>query len=139
MTLIVPNAGEVILLDAATGKTPATTWTLRLYTVIASGLSRNTVTEDLTEAVGGDYVGVPLDVASWVTTPGSPTTTTYPKRSFVFTGPLTTHPVVIGYYITREDGSLVYAEPLAIGFVPANPGDTLDVTPILTLGSVAGD
>jgi hypothetical protein len=35
MAITVPNGGEVIALDAVTGKTAATGWTLRLYTAIS--------------------------------------------------------------------------------------------------------
>jgi hypothetical protein len=139
MTLVVPNSGEVILLDAAIGKIPATVWTLRLYTVIEFALSSGTIVSYLTEASGGGYAAIPLTAANWTTLPGSPTSTSYPKQTFTFTGPLTTNQNVLGYYITQADGSLIYVEPLAATFTPATSGDTLDITPILTLGSIASD
>lgn len=138
-TLVVPNGGEVILLDAATGKTAATAWTLRLYSVISPALGNGTLVAHLTEAAGGGYAAKVLTAANWVTTPGSPTSSAYPLQTFTFTGALTTNPAILGYYLTRADGSLVYAEPLSSSFTPANNGDTLDVTPIITLGSVAAD
>lgn len=138
-TLIVPNGGETIMLNAATGKTAATAWTLRLYTVISPALGSGTVVADLTEATGGGYAAIALTAANWVTTPGAPTSTAYPLQTFTFTGPLSTNPGVIGYYITRADGSLVYAEPLSATFTPVNNGDSLDVTLVLTLGSIASD
>lgn len=139
LVLVVPNAGEAIMLDAITGKTPATTWTLRLYTVISPALGNASVVANFTEAAGGGYAAKALTAANWVTTPGSPGSTAYPLQTFTFTGALTTNPNILGYYITRADGSLVYAEPLAASYTPANNGDTLDVTAILTLGSVTSD
>lgn len=138
MSITVPNGGEVIALDAITGKTPATGWTLRLYTAISPALSNATVVGHLTQAAGGGYAGIALTAANWVTTPGTPTSTAYPKQTFTFTGTLTGNATVIGYYITRADGSLVFAEALA-SFQPANNGDTVDVTPTFTLGSLVND
>lgn len=137
--LVVPNGGEVLFLDAVTGKTNATAWTLRLYTVISPALGNGSVVANFTEATGGGYAAKALTAASWVTTPGSPTSTAYPLQTFTFTGALTTNPNILGYYITNAAGTLVYAEPLAASFTPANNGDTLDVTAILTLGSVTSD
>ena len=138
-TLVVPNGGEVILIDAATGKTAATAWTLRLYTVISPALGNASVVANFTEATGGGYAAKSLTAASWVTTPGSPTSSAYPLQTYTFTGALTTNPNILGYYVTRANGDLVYAEPLAAQFTPANNGDTLDVTPIITLASVTSD
>lgn len=59
MTLVVPNQGEQILLDAATGKTAATTLTLRLfsnnYTPVAG-----TTESNVTQVSGGGYAGIAL-------------------------------------------------------------------------------
>jgi hypothetical protein len=138
-TLTVPNGGEVLMLNAATGKTNATAWTLRLYCVISPALGNATVVGDLTEASGGGYSAIALTAANWVTTGGSPTSTAYPEQTFTFTGPLTTNLTVLGYYITNAAGALVYAEALGASFVPTNNGDTIKITPVLTLGSVTND
>lgn len=139
MTLVVPNAAEAIWLDAVTGKAAATTWTLRLYTAIGTAISNATVVGDITEAVGGGYAAIPLTAGNWSTTLGSPTVSTYPKQTFAFTGPLTTNPDVLGYYITRADGSLVVIEAKSTAFTPTSPGDSLDITPRLTLASQITD
>src|SRR5262245_29169123 len=137
--LTVPNASEVVLLDAATGKTAPTAWTLRLYTAISSALGNGTVTGHLTEAVGGGYAGISLPAASWTTTAGSPTQSVQPAKTFTFTGALTGNPSILGYYITRADGTLILAEPLASSFTPTTSGDSVSVTPQITLGSIAND
>lgn len=137
-TLVVPDQGEQIMLDAATGKTAATTWTLRLFA--NNHTPAHTDTEaNYTEAAGGGYAAIALTASSWVTTPGSPTSSAYPAQTFTFTGGLTTNATVYGYYITRADGKLVFAELLAATFTPSNPGDTVSVTPTATLASVAND
>jgi hypothetical protein len=136
--LVVPNQGEQILLDAATGKTPATSWTLRLFATDHTPAKTDTEA-DYIEAAGGDYAPFPLNAANWATTPGSPTLTRYLLRTFSFTGALTGNPTVYGYYISRDSGGIVYAERFAQPFTPANPGDAVDVTAQLTLGSVSSD
>jgi len=138
MTLVVPNQGEQLLLDAATGKAAATQWTLRLFVNNHTPVNADTEA-NYTEASGGGYAAIALTAANWVTTPGSPTSSAYPQQTFTFTGGLTTNATVYGYYVTRADGKLVYAELLAQPFTPANNGDTVQITPQLTLGSVSGD
>jgi hypothetical protein len=136
--IIVPNQGEQLNLDAATGKTPATAWTLRLfsndYTPVAASTEAN-----LTEVAGGGYAAIALTASNWVTTPGSPTSTTYPQQTFTFTGATNAPGTIYGYYITDNNGKLIFAERFAAFFTPANNGDTVKVTLVLTLGSVSGD
>lgn len=136
--LTVPNQGEQILLDAATGKTVATQWTLRLYSNDYSPVA-GTTEANVTEVVGGGYAAIALTAASWVTTPGSPTSSAYPECSFVFTGATSAPGTIYGYYVTNLAGALVFAERLAAVFSPAANGDSVAVTPTLTLASVTSD
>ncbi len=138
MALVVPNQGEGIMLNAATGKTAATTWTLRLFTNNVT-LANTNVEGSVTEASGGGYAAIPLTAANWVTTTGSPTSSAYPAQVFTFSGALSGSASLYGYYITQADGKLVYLEKLAASFTPAVSGDTLTVTPTITLASVATD
>jgi len=137
-TLVVPDQGEQIMLDAATGKTAATQWTLRLFANNHTPVHGDTEA-NYTEAAGGGYAGIALTAANWVTTPGSPTSSAYPQQTFTFTGALTTNPTVYGYYVTRADGKLIYAELLTQPFTPANNGDNVQITPQITLASVSND
>lgn len=138
MALIVPNPGEVLILNAGIGKTAATAWTLRLYsndyTIVAASTEGN-----LTEVSGGGYAGVALTAANWVTTPGSPTSSAYPLQTFTFTGTIGGSGTVYGYYITNAAGTLVYGERLSAAFTPAVNGDNIKVTPTITLASVTSD
>lgn len=138
MSIIVPDQGEQINLDAATGKTAATQWTLRLFAnnyVPVHG----TTEANVTEAAGGGYAAIPLTAANWVTTPGSPTSSAYPAQTFTFTGALTTNAVIYGYYITNAAGKLIYAEVLPAPFTPVSNGDNTVVVPTITLASVTSD
>jgi hypothetical protein len=139
MSLTVPNAAELIWLRAVTGKAAMTAWTLRLATAVSPALSNATVVAHVTEAAGAGYAAVALTAGTWTETAGTPSHADYPLQSFIFTGPLTGNPDVVAYYITRADGSLVYIEPLSPVFTPTNNGDQLDITPVITLGSVTND
>ena len=138
MTLIVPDQGEQILLDAGLGKTAATALTLRLYSNNQSPMHGDTEA-DYTEVAGGGYVPIPLTAGDWTTTPGSPTSSVQPLQTFTFSGPTNAPGTVYGYYITNAAGKLIYAELLAAPFTPANNLDTVAVTPTITLGSISGD
>ena len=138
MTLVVPNTGEQVLLDAATGKTAATTLTLRLFSNNYTPIN-STVAGDVAQVSGGGYAGIALTAASWVTTPGSPTSSAYPEQTFTFTGATDSPGTIYGYYVTNAAGALVWAERIAAVFTPAANGDTVKVTPALTLASVSGD
>ncbi len=137
-TLVVPDQGEQILLDAALGKAAATTLTLRLFANNHTPAHGDTES-NYTEASGGGYAAIALTAANWVTTPGSPTSSAYPASTFTFTGAIGGTGIVYGYYITNAAGKLIYAELLAASFTPANNGDTVVVTPTITLASVSGD
>jgi hypothetical protein len=139
MPLTVPNAGEVLLLEAATGKTPATAWTLRLYTAVSPAIGSGTVAGHVTEAAGGGYAAKALTAANWTTTAGTPTASVYPKQTVTFTGALTGNPAIVGYYVTAASGTVVVIEALAAAFTPTSNGDAIEVTPQITLGSVTND
>jgi hypothetical protein len=139
MSVTIPNTAEVIWLDAVTGKAAATAWTLRLATAITPALSKTTVVAEITEAACGGYAAVPLLAANWTSTAGSPSHTDYPLQSFIFTGALVGNPDIVAYYVTRADGALIAVEPIVPVFTPATNGDQLDITPVLTLGSITND
>lgn len=138
MSIIVPDQGEQINLDAATGKTAATQWTLRLFANNYVPV-KGTTEASVTEASGGGYVAIALTAANWVTTPGSPTSSAYPAQTWVFTGALTTNGTLYGYYITAANGKLIYAELLPAPFTPVSNGDNTVVTPMIYLASVTSD
>lgn len=138
MTLVVPNVGEVVALNAITGKTAATTLTLRLFSNNHTPAAATTAA-DLTEVAGGGYAAIALTPASWSTTGGSPTSSAYPEQTFTFTGATDSPGTIYGYYLTNAAGTLVLAERLAATFTPAANGDTVKVTPTITLASVSGD
>lgn len=131
MTLLVPNASEVIIMENFLNKSAPQDLVLKLFS------SNTTPTEgdlvgDYTETVGGGYSDVALVAASWTVTPGNPTTAVYPEQTFTFTGAAGN---VYGYYVVQAvSGALMWAErftnaPLNI----QNNGDEIRITLQITL------
>lgn len=126
--LVVPNQGEDIALKYLLKVDVPTDLTLRLYT------DNTTPGETDTEAAGYtefgatmSYVAVALTPSSWVFTPGAPSLAAYPMVTWTFSagGPVS----VYGYFVTRVDGKLVWAERFASPpFIVSNTGDKIDIT-----------
>lgn len=130
MTLLVPDAGEVALAAAALGKTNMTALTLRLYSNNLTPTEAS-VAADFTEVAGGGYAAIALVAANWtIATAAGVTTAAQPEQVFTFTGDATDP---YGYYITRVDGTVLWAERFSDGpyAVTAN-GDQVKITPKIT-------
>jgi len=89
-----------------------------------------------TEADGGGYAAITLTNGSWtVTTGNDPSDAVYAQQTFTFTGPLTTNTTVYGYYVTDEDGVILWAERFSTSFTPADNGDNIKITPKFQMSS----
>lgn len=137
--LVMPDEGELVCLKAMLGHTAAATpLTLRLfannYTPVHGSSNAN-----FTEASGGGYASFALTGASWTVTAGSPTTASYAAHSFTFTGAIGGTGIVYGYYITDANSKVIVAQLLTSPFTPAINGDSVVVTPQITLASVTND
>ena len=141
MTLVMPNVGEVLAINALTGKTAASTpWVLKLFSDNQTPANSD-VASDYTEVAGGGYASINLTAANWGTTGGSPTVSLYaPAQTFTFTGATDAPGTIYGYFIVDAGGVLVIAERLpSPPFTPASNGDSITITPRITLASVSGD
>lgn len=133
--LLVPDVGEVKLLEAALGKTAAENLTLKLFasnTTPAEGDTAGTYTE----ASGGGYSAKTLTTTTWgnASTSSGTTSASYAEQTWTFTGALTTNPTIYGYFLVgATSGTLYWAERAAATFEPATSGDTYKVTPRLEL------
>lgn len=131
MTLLVPNASEVIIMENFLNKTAPQDLVLRLYSSDTTPSETDTEAT-YTETSGGGYAEIPLTAANWVVTPGNPTTAAYPEETFAFTGAAGN---VYGYYVVQAvSGALMWAErftnaPLNI----QNNGDEIRITLQITL------
>lgn len=103
--------------------------TLKAYTNNVA-IDDTKVAADFTEANGGGYAAKTLTMGSWTCQMVSNIAeASYAQQTWTFTGPLTGNPDIYGYYVVDADNVLLWAEPLAQKFTPANNGDKLNVTP----------
>lgn len=131
MTLLVPNASEVIMLEAFLNKTAPQDLVLKLYS--SDTTPSETDTElTYTETTGGGYANVALTAASWAVTPGNPTNAVYPEIIFAFTGIAGN---VYGYYVVQSvSGKIMWSERFTNGpFNIQNSGDEIKVTQQIAL------
>jgi len=134
MALVVPNVGELKLLDAATGKVAVENLTLKLYKNNYIPIAAS-VAGDFTEADFTDYVAKTLTTSSWgaATTVSSKASATYGSTQTWTCG--ASGNTIYGYYIVgASSGTLYWAELFASARILAST-DTLNLTPVITLSS----
>lgn len=131
MTLLVPNASEVIIMENFLNKSAPQDLVLKLYSSDTTPAETDTEAT-YTETTGGGYADVSLTAASWVVTPGAPTSAAYPEITFTFTGTVGN---VYGYYVVQAvSGALMWSERFTNGpFNIQNNGDEIRITPNITL------
>lgn len=134
MALVVADVGELKLLDNATGKGTPENLTLKLYknnyTPVAGSVAGDFTVADFT-----NYVNKTLTIATWgaATTVSNKGSATYGSAQTWTCG--ATGNTVYGYYIIgASSGTLYWAEKFDTARTLAN-GDTLNITPALTLNS----
>ncbi len=132
MSLVVPDVGEVALLDMLLGTATPETQKLKLYTNNFDCVE-GSVAGDFTVASGSGYADVSLVRATWnaAGTSAGTTSKTYPAQTFSFSGAIT----IVGYYIVgATSGTLLWAERIYAGAGQAFAnGDTLTITPRMEL------
>jgi len=132
MSLVVPNQGELIILQYMVNKTDPGDLILHLYKNDQS-LAEDTVIGDLTESTEAGYAEASLAGASWSTALVSTNTATasHVEKTFSFTAAAT----VYGYYVTDNAKSQVlWAERFSgAPFVLPSGGGEIAITPKLTL------
>ena len=121
MALLVPDVGEVLLLEYALNKTEPTEVKLKLYTNDYTPVE-GSVVANFTEATAAGYAAIVLAGASWtIASSAGVTTAEYAQQTFTFTAASTNY----GYYITNNDGSQVlWAERFsdALHTIPSGGG-----------------
>lgn len=132
MALVVPDVGEIVLLQYLLKMTTPTDPVLHLYNNDVTP-SESTILSNLTEPSGSTgYAAVTLPGTSWTTTQVAGVTTgVFSERTFTFT----TGVSIYGYYVTNTAGALLWAErfggaPFALpdggGQIGQSPRITLD-------------
>jgi hypothetical protein len=99
----------------------------------------DTTAASLTEVSGGGYAPAVLQPADWTFTPGAPSVALQPQKLFGFTGATNWPSTIFGYYIVDGAGEIVLAQRLESPPHYPAAGDTIKVTPRLSLGSLLGD
>lgn len=132
MTLLVPNVGEVDMLGMFVNKTTQENLILKLYSNDKTPAEAD-VAGDYTETDFTGYAAITLTGASWVITPGAPSTASYAKQTFTSSAAQTKN--CYGYFLVgATSGVLKFAERFASPpYAMTNIGDKIDVTLNLTL------
>jgi len=131
MAIVLADVGADAILTAFFR---ATTLQLRLFINDYTPLQTST-NASFTEAAGGGYALKTLTATLWTITPANdPSDAVYPIQTWTFTGELTATATAYGYFITKTDGTLIYAERFATAFTPT-ANARLSVTPTFQLSS----
>lgn len=133
MTLVLPDQGESIALEALVGKTAGQNLILKLFksnTTPAEADTEGTYTEaDFT-----GYAAITLTAASWSVTGTNPTSIGYAQQTFTSSAGSQSQSVYGYYFVQVTSGKLVWAERFTDGpYVITNNGDTISVTAALTM------
>lgn len=132
MALVVPDQkGELLMLQYITGMVAAGNPVLHLFSNDVTP-SDSTVIGDLTEvATSKGYSAITLVSNSWTTTQSSGVTTAvYGEETFTFTTDATSY----GYYVTDENGDLLWLERFSgAPFSIPDGGGTISITAKLQL------
>lgn len=131
MALLVPDVGEVALLDMMLSDASPEAQSLVLYQSNTSPAEGDTWAT-YTEVSGGGYAAKSLARATWngASTATGTTSKTYPQQTFTWTGTVT----VYGYAVRKSTaGTLLWAEKIFTSGQVFNNGDTLKITPYIEL------
>lgn len=136
MTLVVPNVGEVELLDKMLKDALGTNedFILKLFSALSPSLSKDSVAGDFTEASFTGYSSKTLIRANWNNAAilGDKATSTYNSEQIWSVGSTET---ILGYYIVGSvSGVLLWAEGFPSPIIVNSP-DLINITPKLTLNS----
>jgi hypothetical protein len=132
MALVVPDVGEVSLLESMLNHTSAGDVVLKLYTNNYTP-DEDAVLGSFTESTGTGYADKTLTGSSWtVSTSAGTTTAEYAQQSFDYTG---AEANVYGYYVVNNaETELLWAEIFTDGpySIPSG-GGSIKVTPKIEL------
>ncbi len=141
MALLVPDVGEVAMLNSILSKADAVLdpLLLKLFSNNRTPLIGDDA-GDYNEVSGGGYADVELDSADWLVSEGTPSVAVYSDFvNFPFTGVPSAPSTVYGYYIVDSNNVLLIVERFPDDDVPFEPvnGSLIKVKPRLTMKSPA--
>jgi hypothetical protein len=131
MTLVCPDAGEVVLANNYLNKVAPQNQTLKLYKNNITPAETDTAAT-YTEAAFSGYAAKALTGADWTVTSGAPTTAAAPIQTF--TANAVVSESIYGYFMVQAtSGTIMTAERFTgAPFAMANNGDSISVTPQIT-------
>jgi len=131
------NGSKAVILANALNKTAPQNLTLRLFkNNITPADGDNVNASGYTEATFTGYTSIALTAASWSISTADPANATYAQQTFTSTADQTAQPQY-GYYVTRADGSLLFAERFSDGpYTISTNGQTIKITPNFSLTDV---
>lgn len=123
MPLVVPDAGEVRLLEYIVNKTSPTNLVLHLYTNDVDLSTETFTSESFTEVTASGYAPVTLTGANWAVAPSSGISSAVYNTGITFS--FTVGVDVQGYYVTNTSNAILWAEefPGAPFTLPSTGGD----------------
>jgi hypothetical protein len=131
MPLLVPDVGEVALLDMALSDTTPEAQTLSLYTSNTTPAEGDThATYTIAAGDGSDPKSLVRATWNAASTTSGTTSKTYPAQTFSFTGSFT----IYGYLVRKATaGTLLWAEKVYASGQAFSSGDSLAITPRIEL------
>lgn len=131
MSLVIPNQGEQIALEAMVGKMAGQNLKLILFKSNTTP-DESTTEADLTEADFTGYAAITLTAASWSFVAGNPSTLSYAEQTFTSTA--AQNQTIYGYALIQvTSGLLVWVERFTSPLVILHNLDTIGVIPAITL------
>ena len=133
MSMLVPNAGEVLVLEMIVNKTAAQNLVLKLFQSNTTPAETDTAAT-YTEADFSGYAAATLTGASWGSgSAGAPSSITYGSAQS-FTADTSVSNDIYGYfYVQATSGTILAAERDASApFAVRNSGDKVQLTPAIT-------
>ncbi len=128
----ITNEGEDIALKALVNHTAGQNLVLRLFKNNFTPADAS-VAGDFTEATFTGYAALTLTGASWVATPGAPSSIAYAQQTFTSSANQTAQ-TIYGYYLTQaSSGKVVGAQLFTNPRIVENLNDLIKVTPTLTM------
>ena len=134
MAMLVPNTGEVLVLEMLVNKTAAQDLILKLFVNNVTPAETDTAAT-YTEATFTGYTAATLAGASWGSgSGGAPSSITYgSQQSFTASAGSQTDDVYGYFYVQSTSGTLLAAElDAAAPFAIRNSGDKVQMTPAIT-------
>jgi hypothetical protein len=132
------HGGAGALLERTFMTTSFTALKVRLMTVM-NDLDITDIATTHTEAAGGGYTGAAT--IDFSTTPpvtsmvNSIDVIIFATVEWVFTGPLSPNPDIVGYQVLSTSNELLWEEKFTTVKTPYDNGDTIKITPRLKLGN----